>query len=154
MLGTARRVVVTKDDTTIVDGGGDAAEVGGRVNQIQAAVAAVHSDAPTAADTDWSQILALYDQLLAVTPTAVVALNRAVVVAELEGPAAGLAAVDRLDLPGYHLFHATRADLLSRLGRTGEAREAYDRALDLATNEAERAFLTGRRDDLGTAAEP
>ena len=122
--------------------------------QIQAAIAAVHSDAPPAADTDWSQILALYDQLLAVTPTAVVALNRAVVVAELQGPAAGLAAVDRLDLPGYHLFHATRADLLSRLGRTGEAREAYDRALDLATNEAERAFLTGRRDDLGTAAEP
>jgi RNA polymerase sigma-70 factor (ECF subfamily) len=112
--------------------------------QIQAAIAAVHSDAPTAAVTDWSQILALYDQLNAVAPTAVVALNRAVALAELRGPAAGLAEVDRLDLPGYHLFHATRADLLSRLGRADEAREAYQQALDLATNEAERAFLLGR----------
>src|SRR5215207_9502351 len=112
--------------------------------QIQAAIAAVHSDAPRAADTDWAQVLALYDQLLAVAPTAVVALNRAVAVAELHGPAAGLAEIDGLDLPGYHLFHAARADLLARLGRTGEARAAYRRALELATNPAERTFLTGR----------
>jgi len=112
--------------------------------QIQAAIAAVHSDAATAADTDWAQVLALYDQLLAVAPTAVVALNRAVAVAELHGPAAGLAEVDRLDLPGYHLFHAARADLLSRLGRVDQARTAYERALELATNPAEQAFLAGR----------
>jgi RNA polymerase sigma-70 factor, ECF subfamily len=116
--------------------------------QIQAAIAAVHSDAPVAADTDWSQILALYDQLLAVVPTAVVALNRAVAVAELHGPAAGLAEVDRLDLPAYHLFHATRADLLARLGRADDARAAYARALELATNETERTFLAGRLDGL------
>ena len=112
--------------------------------QIQAAIAAVHSDAPRAEDTDWAQVLALYDQLRAVAPTAVVALNRAVAVAELHGPAAGLAEIDGLDLPGYHLFHAARADLLARLGRTGEARAAYQRALELATNPAERAFMTGR----------
>jgi RNA polymerase sigma-70 factor, ECF subfamily len=112
--------------------------------QIQAAIAAVHSDARRAEDTDWAQILALYDQLLAVAPTAVVALNRAVAVAELHGPAAGLAEIDGLDLTGYHLFHAARADLLARLGRTGEARAAYRRALELATNPAERAFLAGR----------
>ena len=117
--------------------------------QIQAAIAAVHSDAASAADTDWSQMLALYDQLTAVAPTAVVALNRAVAVAELHGPAAGLAEVDRLELPAYHLFHAARADLLSRLGRTGEARAAYATALELATNPAERAFLAGRLGELG-----
>ena len=122
--------------------------------QLQAAIAAVHSDAPRAADTDWAQVLALYDQLLAVTPTAVVALNRAVAVAELHGPAAGLAGMDRLDLPGYHLFHAVRADLLVRLGRTGEARAAYGRALELATNPAERDFLTGRLDRLGPGTGP
>ena len=122
--------------------------------QLQAAIAAVHSDAPRAADTDWAQVLALYDQLLAVTPTAVVALNRAVAVAELHGPAAGLAEMDRLDLPGYHLFHAVRADLLVRLGRTGEARAAYGRALELATNPAERDFLTGRLDRLGPGTGP
>jgi RNA polymerase sigma-70 factor, ECF subfamily len=112
--------------------------------QIQAAIAAVHSDAPTAADTDWSQVLALYDQLLALAPTAVVALNRAVAVAELHGPTAGLAEVDRLELPTYHLFHATRAHLLSRLARSEEARAAYVQALELATNETERAFLAER----------
>ncbi|MBA3905070.1 MAG: RNA polymerase sigma factor [Pseudonocardiales bacterium] len=112
--------------------------------QIQAAIAAVHSDAPTAADTDWSQVLALYDQLNGLAPTAVVALNRAVAVAELNGPAAALAEVDLLDLPTYHLFHATRADLLSRLGRVEEARKAYQHARELATNEAERAFLAGK----------
>ena len=112
--------------------------------QIQAAIAAVHSDAPTAADTDWGQILALYDQLTAVAPTAVVALNRAVAVAEVHGPAAGLAEIDRLELPAYHLFHATRADLLVRLGRPDEAAVEYERALELASNAAERAFLAGR----------
>ena len=115
--------------------------------QIQAAIAAVHSDAPTATDTDWAQILALYDQLTAVAPTEVVALNRAVAVAELHGPAAGLAEVDRLELPAYHLFHSTRADLLVRLGRTDEAAVEYELALELASNAAERAFLAGR---LGT----
>ena len=117
--------------------------------QVQAAIAAVHSDAPTAADTAWDQIVALYDQLLALAPTAVVALNRAVAVAEVSGPAAGLAAVDDLDLGAYHLFHATRADLLARLSRGGEAAEAYGRALELTTNEAERAFLAGRLAALG-----
>jgi RNA polymerase sigma-70 factor, ECF subfamily len=112
--------------------------------QLQAAIAAVHSDAPTAADTDWSQVVALYDQLHTVAPTPVVALNRAVAVAELHGPAAGLAALDQLELPAYHLFHAARADLLARLGRRAEASEAYERALGLATNAAERAFLAGR----------
>ena len=117
--------------------------------QIQAAINAVHSDAPTAADTDWRQILQLYDQLLAVAPTPVVALNRAVAVAEVDGPAAGLAAVDALDLDGYHLFHATRADLLVRLGRPDEAAPAYDAALALATNAAERRYLEQRRRSLG-----
>ncbi|HET9769463.1 MAG TPA: DUF6596 domain-containing protein, partial [Acidimicrobiia bacterium] len=112
--------------------------------QIQAAINAVHSDAPTAADTDWGQILALYDQLFAVSPTPVVALNRAIALAEVKGPAAALAVVDTLDLAGYHLFHATRADLLARLGRQAEAAEAYDAARNLATNAAERAFLEGR----------
>jgi RNA polymerase sigma factor (sigma-70 family) len=115
--------------------------------QIQAAIAAVHSDAPTAADTDWSQVVALYDQLVLVAPTPVVVLNRAVAVAELSGPEAGLAALDDLDLPAYHLFHAARADLLARLGRPGEAAAAYERALALATNATERAFLAGRLDD-------
>src|SRR5437899_7170170 len=102
--------------------------------QIQAAVNAVHSDAPTAADTDWGQILALYDQLLAVAPTPVVALNRAVALAEVKGPVAALTEVDGLDLDGYHLFHATRADLLSRLGRPAEAAAVYDTAAAPATN--------------------
>ena len=113
--------------------------------QLQAAVNAVHSDAPAAADTDWRQILALYDQLLALTPTPVVALNRAVAVAEVEGPEAALALVDGLDLDGYHLFHAIRADLLRRLGRDGEAALAYDAAIARAQNAAELAFLEGRR---------
>ena len=113
--------------------------------QLQAAVNAVHSDAATAVDTDWSQILQLYDHLLAISPTPVVALNRAVAVAEVEGPGPALAAIDQLDLAGYHLFHATRADLLRRLGRDAEAVAAYDEALALATNAAERRFLEERR---------
>lgn len=113
--------------------------------QLQAAVNAVHSDAATAAETDWAQILQLYDHLLAVSPTPVVALNRAVAVAEVDGPGPALAAVDQLDLGGYHLFHATRADLLRRLGRDEAAAAAYDAALALATNAAERRFLEERR---------
>jgi RNA polymerase sigma-70 factor (ECF subfamily) len=113
--------------------------------QLQAAVNAVHSDAATAADTDWEQIVQLYDHLLALSPTPVVALNRAVAVAEAEGPGPALVLLDRLDLPGYHLFHATRADLLRRLGRDVEAAAAYGAALDLVTNAAERRFLEERR---------
>jgi len=116
--------------------------------QLQAAIAAVHSDAASAADTDWSQILANYDHLLALSPSPVVALNRAVALAEVSGPAAGLAAVDELELDGFHLFHATRADLLVRLDRPAEAAEAYDRALALAANDAERRFLEERRAGL------
>ncbi|MGY1601738.1 RNA polymerase sigma factor [Geodermatophilus sp. SYSU D00815] len=113
--------------------------------QVQAAINAVHSDATTAADTDWGQIVQLYDQLLALTPTPVVALNRAVAVAELRGPAEGLRLVERLDLGGYHLFHAVRADLLRRLGRDDDAVRAYGRALELVVNPAERALLARRR---------
>jgi RNA polymerase sigma-70 factor, ECF subfamily len=119
--------------------------------QIQAAIQAVHSDAPTAADTDWRQIVALYDQLLAFAPTSVVALNRAVAVAEVDGPEAALALVDPLDLDGYHLFHAIRADLLRRLGREAEAAEAYQAAAARTANEAEREFLHGRRDEFRVA---
>jgi RNA polymerase sigma-70 factor, ECF subfamily len=116
--------------------------------QVQAAINAVHTDAPTAAETDWSQIVALYDQLVALTPTAVVALNRAVAVAERDGPAAGLDAIDGLDLADYQHFHATRADFLRRLGRASEAAAEYDIALGLATNAAERRFLGARRTEV------
>jgi RNA polymerase sigma-70 factor, ECF subfamily len=109
--------------------------------QIQAAINAVHADALTFADTDWFQIVALYDQLLAVAPTPVVALNRAIAVGEVEGPAAALALVDELDLDNYHAFHATRADLLQRLGRGSEAAVAYERAAAIAPTVAEREFL-------------
>jgi len=122
--------------------------------QLQAAINAVHVDAPTAADTDWAQILASYDLLLALTPTPVVALNRAVAVAEVEGPAAALAAVDALELPGYHLLHSTRADLLRRLGRDADAAEAYDAALALTANPAERRFLEERRQSLTGTPSP
>ena len=121
--------------------------------QIQAAINAVHSDAPTAADTDWGQILQLYDQLLAVTPTPVVALNRAVALAELEGPAAALAAIEGLDLDGYAPFHVTRGELLARLGRADAAAEAYDHAIALTANEAERRFLVERRDGVADRAD-
>jgi RNA polymerase sigma-70 factor, ECF subfamily len=116
--------------------------------QVQAAINAVHGDAPTAAATDWRQVLVLYDRLLALAPSPVVALNRAVAVAEVEGPAAALALVDGLELEGYHLFHAVRADLLRRLGRAAEAALAYDAAIARAENAAERAFLEGRRRGL------
>ncbi|MGW3603816.1 RNA polymerase sigma factor [Micromonospora sp. NPDC005161] len=118
--------------------------------QIQAAIAAVHSAAPRATDTDWGQILQLYDHLLAVAPGPVVALNRAVALAEVAGPAVALAEVDRLDLDGYHVRHAVRADLLARLGRGGEAAVAYRRAAALTDNAAEQAFLSGRAAALST----
>jgi len=110
--------------------------------QLQAAINAVHSDAPVAAATDWDQIVQLYDQLLVVAPNPVVALNRAVAVAEVDGPAAALALVDRLDLGGYYLFHAIRADLLRRLGRRAEAGVAYESAIARSGNAVERAHLT------------
>jgi RNA polymerase sigma-70 factor (ECF subfamily) len=116
--------------------------------QVQAAINAVHSDAPTADDTDWRQILRLYDQLLSLTPTPVVALNRAVAVAEVDGPQAALTLVDGLDLAGYHLFHAIRADLLKRLGRDAEAAPAYDAAIARTENAAERDFLRRSREAL------
>jgi RNA polymerase sigma-70 factor, ECF subfamily len=116
--------------------------------QIQAAINAVHSDALVASATDWWQILQLYNQLLELTPSPVVALNRAVAVAEVEGPDAGLTLVDGLDLGGYRLFHAIRADLLKRLGRTHEAALAYEAALARTENAAERDFLQRSRDAL------
>jgi len=117
--------------------------------QIQAAINAVHSDAADAAATDWRQIVALYDRLLVHAPSPVVALNRAVAVAEIDGPGAALVLVDRLDLDAYYLFHAIRADLLRRMGRRAEAARAYDAALARTQNEAERALLRNRRDSLG-----
>ena len=116
--------------------------------QIQAAINAVHSDAFVAAATDWWQILQLYNQLLSIAPTPVVALNRAVAVAEVEGPDAALTLVDALDLETYHLFHAIRADLLRRQGRFDEAARAYDEAIARAKNVAERDFLARSRQAL------
>ena len=112
--------------------------------QIQAAINAVHSDARAAADTDWRQILMLYDQLMTVASTPVAALNRAVAVAEVEGPHVALTIVDGLDLERYYLFHAIRADLLRRLGRSSEAARAYDAAIERCDNTAERDFLQRR----------
>jgi RNA polymerase sigma-70 factor, ECF subfamily len=117
--------------------------------QIQAAISAVHSDAATAADTDWRQILRLYDQLLLVAPTPVAALNRTVAVAEVDGPQVALASLEDLDLDGYYLFHAIRADLLRRLGRDADAALAYDAAIARTANTAEQAFLRRRRRELG-----
>ncbi|WP_432478051.1 RNA polymerase sigma factor [Nocardioides sp. GXQ0305] len=116
--------------------------------QLLAAINAVHTDAADARDTDWGQVAALYDQLVRLDPSPVVRLNRAVAVAELDGPAVALAEVDRLPLDGYHAWHATRADLLRRLGRTTEARSAYDAAIAATGNAAEEAWLTRRRDQL------
>jgi RNA polymerase sigma-70 factor (ECF subfamily) len=109
--------------------------------QLQAAINAVHGDAGAIEQTDWPQIVALYDQLLALAPTQVVCLNRAIAIGELQGPATALALVDELDLDNYHPFHATRADLLRRLGRNGEATAAYERAAAMAPTDAERDFL-------------
>lgn len=116
--------------------------------QILAAVNAVHTDAPDLRDTDWSQVVALYDQLVRLDSSPIVRLNRAIAVAELDGPQVALAEIDRLPLAGYHAFHATRADLLRRLGRSEQARIAYDRAIELAGNSAEAAYLQRRRDQL------
>ncbi|QSR28649.1 RNA polymerase subunit sigma-24 [Nocardioides aromaticivorans] len=116
--------------------------------QILAAINAVHTDAPTGAATDWAQIAALYDQLSRIDPSPIVALNRAVAIAELDGPEVALAIVDRLPLETYHAWHATRAELLRRLGRSAESREAYDAALAVCDNTAERAYLTRKRDQL------
>jgi len=110
--------------------------------QLQAAINAVHTDAATFEQTDWAQIVALYDHLLALAPTPIVALNRAIAIGEVHGPAAALALIDELDLDGYHPYHATRADFLCRLGRNPEAAAAYNRAAALAPSEAERDFLT------------
>jgi len=119
--------------------------------QILAAISAVHTSAPDVLDTDWSQVVALYDQLVRIDPSPIIALNRAIAVAELDGPQVALAAVDRLEdkLAGYHLYHGTRADLLRRLGRSQDSRAAYDKAIELAANTAEIAYLTRRRDQLG-----
>ncbi|MFD9002556.1 RNA polymerase sigma factor [Streptomyces sp. NPDC059582] len=119
--------------------------------QIQAAVNAVHSDAPTAAATDWGQILRLYDQLTALAPGPVVALNRAVAVAEVRGPGPALDLLDALGLDGYHVFHAVRADLLRRLDRPAEAVRAYEAAIALTASPAERAYLERRRGELERA---
>ena len=124
--------------------------------QILAAINAVHTSAGDVCDTDWSQVVTLYDQLARIDPSPIVALNRAVALAELDGPEVALAIVDRLDpstgsghrLAGYHAYHATRADLLRRLGRSADARAAYEKAIDLAGNSAEVAYLTRRRDQL------
>jgi RNA polymerase sigma-70 factor, ECF subfamily len=117
--------------------------------QILAAINAVHTSVRDARDTDWSQIVALYDQMIRVDSSPIVRLNRAIAVAELDGPEVALAEIDRLGLDDYHAFHATRADLLRRLGRSGESRAAYDKAIELAENAAEVALLTRRRDQLG-----
>jgi RNA polymerase sigma-70 factor (ECF subfamily) len=119
--------------------------------QILAAINAVHTSARDIRDTDWSQVLALYDQLAHLDPSPIIALNRAIAVAELDGPEVALAIVDRLQdkLAGYHAYHATRADLLRRLGQSQESRMAYDKAIDLAGNTAETAYLSRRRQQLG-----
>ncbi len=115
-------------------------------DQIQAAINACTGDAPAAADTDWSQIVALYDRLAAMSPSPVVALNRAIALAELPGPGPALALVERLDLDAYYLLHATRADLLERLGRLDEAVAAYDAAVARTSNAGERRLLEARRE--------
>jgi RNA polymerase sigma-70 factor, ECF subfamily len=117
--------------------------------QLLAAINAVHTSAANIHDTDWAQVVALYDQLATLDPSPVVALNRAIALAELDGPEVALAIIDRLDgLNDYHAFHATRAELLRRLGRERESQAAYDRAIELSGNSAEVASLTRRRDQL------
>jgi RNA polymerase sigma-70 factor (ECF subfamily) len=113
--------------------------------QLQAAIQAVHSDALSAADTDWRQVVQLYDRLYVLTPTPVIALNRATALAEVEGPEAALAIVDGLPLAPYYLFHAVRADLLARMGRTDDARAAYDEAVARTENDTQREFLREAR---------
>ncbi len=122
--------------------------------QVQAAINAVHGDALTADETDWDQIIALYDQLLAFTPTSVVALNRAVAVAEVEGPRTALDLIDALPLDGYYLYHAIRADLLRRLGKPNDATAAYQAAIDRTDNATEIRFLRDRIDTIGHPSDP
>jgi RNA polymerase sigma-70 factor, ECF subfamily len=118
--------------------------------QILAAINAVHTSARNVRDTDWSQVVSLYDQLVRLDPSPIIVLNRAIAVAELEGPEVALAVIGRLDntLAGYHAYHATRADLLRRLGRSQESHAAYDKAIELSRNTAESAYLARRRDQL------
>jgi RNA polymerase sigma-70 factor, ECF subfamily len=127
-----------------------AARVAPASYQILAAISAVHTSARDMHDTDWSQVVALYDQLVHLDPSPIIALNQAVAVAQLDGPEVALATVDRLEakLASYHAYHATRADLLRRLGRSQKSRAAYDKAIELAGNTAETASLTRRRDQL------
>ena len=120
--------------------------------QVQAAIQAVHSDATTANETDWAQVVALYDQLLAIRPDPIARLNRAVAVAEVAGPDIGLRLVDELDLDRYHLYHAIRADLLRRLGRTDDASAAYAAAMERTENDVERAYLQTRIASLSSGA--
>jgi RNA polymerase sigma-70 factor, ECF subfamily len=128
-----------------------AAQVAPGRYQILAAISAVHTSARDVRDTDWSQVVALYDQLVRIDPSPIIALNRAVAVGEIDGPQVALAAIDRLEdkLAGYHAYHVARADLLRRLGRSQQSRAAYDKAIELAGNTAEVAYLTRRRDQLG-----
>ena len=118
--------------------------------QIQAAINAVHADAPAFEATDWRQVVALYDQLLAFWPTPVVAMNRAIAVGEVDGPAVALGLLDKLELDDYHPYHAARADLLRRVERRDEAASAYSRAAALAPGEAERRFLSDQLIELGS----
>jgi RNA polymerase sigma-70 factor (ECF subfamily) len=128
------------------------AEAAGRPGpyQVQAAIAAEHARSPRPEDTDWPEIATLYGRLEQMTPSPVIELNRAVAIAMADGPDHGLPLVDALaeELGGYHLFHSARADLLRRLGRRGESADAYRRALELASNEIERAFLERRLDEV------
>ena len=119
--------------------------------QVQAAIAAVHSEAGTADATDWSQILVLYTHLQSLAPTSIVALNRAVALAEVDGPVAALIEVESLDLPDYYLFHAVRADLLARVGRTADAHIAYDEAWRRASTDSERELLRRRQTELASS---
>ena len=136
----------TRWDRTMIDEGQAIVRACVRRNQpgayqLQAAINAVHAEALTIEETDWSQIVALYDQLLAISPTPVVAMNRAIAIGEVQGPAAALALVDELELDNYYSFHAARADLLARLGRNSEAAVAFERAAAMAPSDAERDFL-------------
>jgi RNA polymerase sigma-70 factor (ECF subfamily) len=149
--GSWDAVLIAEGHRLVLEGMAPAAagEAPGRY-QILAAIGAVHTSVRDIRDTDWSQVLALYDQLVNVDPSPIVALNRAVAVAELDGPEVALAIIDRLGntLNGYHAFHATRADLLRRLRRSHDARAAYDKAIELAGNTAETATLRRHRDQL------
>jgi len=140
-------------DPALIDEGHDLVRACLRRNhpgpyQIQAAINAVHTDAPQAADTDWRQVVQLYDQLMQIAPSPVVAMNRAIAIAELDGPDVGLAALEELALDHYQPYRSTRADLLRRAGRRADAIAEYDRTLELTTNHAERRFLERRLAEL------